>query len=238
LNGLLEQFGELLNRAREQSFAPELTQKIDAAIGSMELPDLLREIPLAIGQSLTGVERVAKIVQAMKEFSHPGGENKVPIDLNRSIESTLTVCRNEWKYVADMQTDFAAGLPAVFCHPGEVNQAILNIVVNAAHAIADHMARTGQSGKGTILVATRQKGERVEIRISDTGGGIPEKIRDRIFDPFFTTKEVGRGTGQGLAIARSVMVDRHGGELSFETEEGRGTTFIVGLPMADDRKGP
>src|SRR6202012_3670105 len=133
------QFGELLGAAREASFAPEMVKQIDDSIQRVDLPDLLREIPLALEQSLAGVERVAKIVRAMKDFSHPGGESKVPIDLNRAIESTLTVCRNEWKYVADMQMDFDPTLPQVSCHPGEINQAILNIVVNAAHAIADHL---------------------------------------------------------------------------------------------------
>ncbi len=235
LNDLFQQFGELLDAARAASFAPELVQKIDASIQQVDLADLQREIPLALEQSLSGVERVAKIVQAMKDFSHPGGENKVPVDLNRAIESTLTVCRNEWKYVADMQMDFDPSLPQVSCHPGEINQAILNIVVNAAHAIADH-APKGE--KGNICVSTRRVGEKVEIRITDTGGGIPEAIRDRIFDPFFTTKEVGRGTGQGLAIARSVMVDHHQGELTFETTTGQGTTFIIRLPIVSERKKP
>jgi PAS domain S-box-containing protein len=235
LNALIQQFTQLLDTARAASFAPELVTKIDAAIQQVDLADLQREIPLALAQSLSGVERVAKIVQAMKDFSHPGGENKVPVDLNRAIESTLTVCRNEWKYVAEMQMNFDSALPLVSCHPGEINQAILNIVVNAAHAIADHVPK---GEKGSICVSTHRVGDKVEIRITDTGGGIPDAIRDRIFDPFFTTKEVGRGTGQGLAIARSVMVDRHQGDLTFETTPGQGTTFIIRLPIVSERKKP
>jgi signal transduction histidine kinase len=141
------------------------------------------------------------------------------------------VARNEWKYVADMVVDFDPNLPDISCFIGDINQVILNIIVNAAHAIGDLVA-VGRLSKGTITVQTRRVGEAVEIRIKDTGDGIPEAIRSKIFDPFFTTKEVGRGTGQGLAIAHSVVVEKHGGTISFETEIGRGSTFIIRLPMA------
>jgi signal transduction histidine kinase len=166
----------------------------------------------------------------MKEFAHPGREDKVPADLNKIIETTLTVARNEWKYVADLVTDFDCSLPEVLCHPGEINQVILNLVVNAAHAIEDHV-KLGRMPKGVITVATRRKDAWAEIQISDTGGGIPEAIRPRIFDPFFTTKEPGRGTGQGLAICHPVIVDKHGGRIFFESEMGRGTTFTINLPL-------
>ena len=150
------------------------------------------------------------------------------MDLNQSIASTLMIARNECKYVADLETDFD-DLPDVTCHVGEVNQVILNIVVNAAHAIADRVSGTDE--KGLIHVKTRRDDDCVMISISDTGGGIPEEIRDKIFDPFFTTKKVGRGTGQGLAIARSVVVDKHGGTIAFKTEVGKGTTFFIRLPI-------
>ena len=205
LLGLLRQFNQLWEAARGQSFAQGLAEEIEKTIETINLADLEKEIPQSIKQALSGVQRVAKIVQAMKDFSHPGTESKIPVDLNRAIESTLTVCRNEWKYVADLQTDFDPSLPLVSCLPGEFNQAILNIVVNAAHAISD---KVGDQGKGVIGVTTRRHRDGVEIRISDSGTGIPEAARGSI-DPFFTTKEVGRGTGQGLAIARSVVVDKH-----------------------------
>jgi signal transduction histidine kinase len=173
----------------------------------------------------------------MKEFSHPGATDKTACDLNREIETTLTIASNVWKTVADIERHLDPHLPAVACHPGEINQVILNLIVNASHAIGDVLAvqtRQGclpDSGKGRIMITTLVRDEHVEVRIADTGGGIPEKIRNRIFDPFFTTKEVGRGTGQGLAIARSTIVDKHGGTLHFETELGVGTTFIVRLPL-------
>lgn len=216
---------------RISPLAASLREVLDALQG-VDLEYLLEEIPKAIAQSLEGVERVAKIVRSMKEFSHPGTDEMQPVDLNKALESTLTVCRNEWKYVADVVTDFDPDLPLVTCLPGECNQMFLNLIINAAHAIADKQVHGG-GGKGRITVSTRLEGEWVEVRIADTGTGIAEEHRIRVFDPFFTTKKVGRGTGQGLAIARSVLVDKHGGALSFETEVGRGTTFIVRLPRRD-----
>jgi PAS domain S-box-containing protein len=234
LLSLLRQFNLLLENTREQSRAQGLPEEIKKTIETINLPDLEKEISQAIIQSLSGVQRVAKIVQAMKDFSHPGTEAKVPIDINRAIESTLTVCRNEWKYVAELRSEFDPSLPLISCLPGEVNQVILNIVVNAAHAITD---KVGNQGKGVIGISTRGDGDVVEIRISDTGTGIPEAARGRVFDPFFTTKEVGKGTGQGLAIARSVIVDKHQGEIFFETEMGIGTTFVIRLPQLEPKNG-
>jgi signal transduction histidine kinase len=165
----------------------------------------------------------------MKEFSHPGTKEKVLVDLNHAINSTITVARNEWKYVADIETDFDPSLPLIPCQAGEFNQVILNLIVNAAHAIAN-VVRDGGFEKGKIKIQTRNCLEWAEIRVQDTGSGIPEGVRTRIFDPFFTTKEIGKGTGQGLAIARSVVVDKHGGTIHFETETGKGTTFVIHLP--------
>ena len=165
----------------------------------------------------------------MKDFSHPDEKEKIELDLNRAIESTLTMARNEWKYVADMETDYDASLPMVSCLPGEFSQAILILIINAAHAIADVIGKGGPQ-KGKIKVQTRNCPEWDEVRIQDTGSGIPANIRARIFDPFFTTKEIGKGTGQGLAIARSVIVDKHGGTIHFETEEGEGHNFYHPSP--------
>ena len=196
-----------------------------------DLPFVREEMPRAIEQSLEGIARVTRIVRAMKDFSHPGTEHPVDVDLNRSIESTITVSRNEWKYVADLVLDLDPALPPVLCFPNEMNQAVLNLVVNAAHAIAD--AGGGQGGvKGTLTVSTARAGGMVEIRVRDTGTGIPEHVRSRIFDPFFTTKEVGKGTGQGLAIVHNVAVERHRGSVTFETEPGRGSVFIMRIPIA------
>ena len=225
-------FERLVEAAERGAVTPQLAAEARSVAEKADLDYLREETPLAISQSLEGIGRVAQIVKAMKEFSHPGGEEKTLLDLNRALESTLTVARNEWKYVADLETDLAADLPPVPCLPGDLNQVFLNIIVNAAHAISDVVGTDGADGKGVIRVVTRAVNGHVEVRISDTGGGIPPDIRARIFDPFFTTKEVGRGTGQGLAISHVVVVDKHGGSISVESEVGRGTTFTVRLPLA------
>jgi signal transduction histidine kinase len=164
----------------------------------------------------------------MKEFAHPDQKRKVPTDLNRALQTTLAIAKNEYKYLADVTTDLG-DLPAVLCHPGDLNQVFLNLIVNAAHAIADVVGRSGS--KGTIRIRTLQEAGFARIDIADTGSGIPEKFRHRVFDPFFTTKEVGKGTGQGLAIARSIVVTKHAGALTFESEVGKGTTFSIRLPI-------
>lgn len=177
------------------------------------------------------MEQVTRIVRAMKEFSHPGKGGKALTNINKAIENTITVSRNEWKYVSDVVTEFDPELPLVPCLPGEFNQVILNLIINAAHAVAEKVGTSAE--KGSITVSTLKQDTWAEIRISDTGPGIPEEIQSRVFDPFFTTKEVGKGTGQGLAIARSIIVDKHGGSLAFDTEPGAGTTFIIRMPLGD-----
>jgi len=206
--------------------AARAATEIETAI---DLTYLLDDMPKAHQSCIDGLKRVATIVRSMKEFAHPDSTDMTAVDLNRAIESTLVIASNEYKYVAVMETRLGQ-IPPVFCYAGDVNQAVLNIVVNAAHAIGDVVKDTG--GRGRIIVTTRQQGDDVFISITDTGGGIPDHIRARIFDPFFTTKEVGKGTGQGLAIARSVLVDKHGGDLTVETEVGVGTTFHLRLPIA------
>lgn len=227
---LMNQYEAVCQAAQGSCLTEDHLSAVETLAADIDAPYLRDEIPLAIQQSLEGLERVATIVRAMKDFSHPGGEDKVSTDLNKAIESTITVARNEWKYVADMVVDFDPNLPDVPCLIGDINQVILNIMVNAAHAIGD-LVSAGNISKGTITVQTRRVDDAVEVRIKDTGGGIPEAIRNKIFDPFFTTKEVGRGTGQGLAIAHGVVVEKHGGTISFETEMGRGSTFVIRLPI-------
>jgi signal transduction histidine kinase len=236
LRGLLRNYERLLLAAKDNAMSRKTNQSAEVeaaerAVKSVDVGYLLEEIPKAIDQTLEGVSRVAAIVGAMKEFSHPDTKEKIPLDLNRAINSTITVARNEWKYVAEMKTEFDPSLPLVSCLPGEINQVILNLIVNAAHAIAD-VAKNGGPEKGIIKVQTRNCPEWAEIRIQDSGTGIPQKVQSRIFDPFFTTKVIGKGTGQGMAIARSVIVDKHGGSIHFETEEGKGTTFIIRLPLS------
>jgi PAS domain S-box-containing protein len=188
---------------------------------------LRQEVPAALREVRDGIERISSIVRAMRAFGHPDDAQQAPADLNECLRNTLTVARNELKYVADVMTDFG-DLPPVRCYRGDMNQVFLNLLVNAAHAIGETVAR---GEKGTITVRSRRDGDHAVVSIADTGPGIPETIRDRIFDPFFTTKEVGKGTGQGLALARSVVVERHRGSLTFESHVGEGTTFYVRLPI-------
>ena len=230
LDRLLSKCSELIEAGRRQSITPELLAEAAALWRAADVDYLRAEFPAALRQTLEGVDRITRIVRAMKDFSHPGTDEKAMVDLNQLVESTLTVCRNEWKYVADLVTDFDSTLTAVPCLPGEFNQVILNLVVNAAHAIADTLS-PGVPRKGTLRVSTRRTERWAEVRIADTGTGIPDAVRPHIFEPFFTTKDVGRGTGQGLAIAHSVITDKHGGTLRFETEVGKGTTFILRLPL-------
>jgi PAS domain S-box-containing protein len=234
--GVLDQAQRAVCSVAEGAGAAAAMTALDEARASADLPYLLENIPSAIERSLDGLDRVSAIVRSMKHFAHPDSREMTSVDLNQAIESTLVIARNEYKLVADVETAFAE-LPPVRCYLGDLNQVVLNIVVNAAHAIAD---RVGESGvRGRIRVSTHHEAEDVVIAIRDTGGGIPESIRHRVFDPFFTTKEVGRGTGQGLAIARQVVVDRHRGELTFESELGVGTTFYIRIPTsgAQDARG-
>ena len=187
------------------------------------------EVPKALEALLEGIGRVARIVRAMKEFSHPGPIERMPVDLNHGIESTILVASHEWKYVAEISTDLDPDLPPVPCLAGELNQVILNLIVNAAHAISEVEKAPG--AKGAIRISTRKDGEFAEIRVSDTGCGIPEAIQSRVFDPFFTTKPVGKGTGQGLALAYAVIVKKHKGTIRVESQPGRGTTFVIRLPL-------
>jgi two-component system NtrC family sensor kinase len=190
--------------------------------------DLQQELPTALESVIDGLARVTEIVRSMKEFSHPDQAVMRPVDLNRAIQSTLVVGRGEFKHIADVETIFGE-LPPVMCHGGQINQVVLNLVVNAAHAIAD--ATKGTGAKGRITIKTIVDDGDVVISVGDTGGGIPEAIRHRIFEPFFTTKGLGHGTGQGLAIAHNVIVNGHGGALSFLSQTGHGTTFLVRLPI-------
>jgi signal transduction histidine kinase len=207
------------------------TASLHRCLNGADMMYLQEEIPKAIEQSLEGIQRIAKIVAAMKEFSHPGQE-RVPTDINRAIANTIVVATNEWKYVAHVETDLDPELTQVPILPGEFNQVILNIIVNAAHAIDERGSSGVADGrKGTIRVSTRRCGDWAEIAIADDGGGIPPEIQDRIFDPFFTTKPVGKGTGQGLAIAHDVIVSKHGGTIAVRSELGKGTTFILRLPL-------
>jgi two-component system, NtrC family, sensor kinase len=230
LTDLLNACKNLLKGSENGKPPKEATAAVLEKTRETNIDYMVEQIPQAIHHSLEGVERVTKIVSGMKDFSYPGGEGLMAVDINRSIESTIEVARNEWKKFAEIKTEFDQQLPPIQCYPSEVNQALLNILVNAVHAIEDsHLEMEGR--KGLIRFSTQQNGNWVDIQIQDNGTGIPEKARPHIFDPFFTTKPMGKGTGQGLYITHQIIVEKHHGFIRFETEVGKGTTFFIRIPI-------
>lgn len=223
----------LLESAKEANFLPEQVDNVFKEKERMDFPYLVEEIPVTISQTLDGIKRVSSIVLAMKEFAHPSSKDLQPYDLNKAIESTVIVTRNEWKYVTKLETNFDSTLPLVSCLRDEFSQVILNLIINARDAIEDH-CKEGELG--LITISTSHTETHAKIIVKDDGGGIPPAIKDRIFDPFFTTKEVGRGSGQGLAIAHSSIVKKHHGDLTVTSEEGVGTTFIITLPLDSSKE--
>lgn len=228
---VLEDFRKSFAQDRIDSLTRDDLQKLGQRLEDLDWPYLAEEIPMALGQSTEGVTRISTIVGAMKEFSHPGSKSAVDIDLNHVINTTVNVARNEWKYVADLRTELDPNLKSTSCHSDEISQVLLNIIVNAAHAIEDRLGDNPEEKKGNIVISSQQLENYAEITISDDGSGIPSKVKHRIFDPFFTTKKVGKGTGQGLAIAHNVVTKKHEGEIFFTSQEGNGTVFTVRLPQ-------
>jgi PAS domain S-box-containing protein len=235
---VIKKLQEVRHLAERAPATPELSAALIAATesqASADLPYLLENVPAACERCVDGLQRIATIVRSMKEFAHPSQRDMAAVDLNRAIQNTLVIARNEYKYVADVETAFG-DLPPVNCFVNDINQVVLNLVVNAAHAVSD--AVKGTSRRGSIAIETRLDGEDVVISIRDTGTGIPAAIRARIFDPFFTTKEVGKGTGQGLALVWRVIKEKHGGDITVDSTVGEGTTFRVRLPVAGRSENP
>jgi two-component system NtrC family sensor kinase len=229
-----EAFGGLLGLCEElvalsEAAAPGTRDAIRGALDAADLDYLREEVPRAVEQTLDGVDRVARIVKAMKAFGHPEDREQRAFDVNKAIESALTVARNELKYVADVETDLG-DVPPVRCFPSDVNQVLLNLLLNAAEAIEEQVGISGR--RGVIRVRTWRDGDDAVIEVSDTGPGVPPELRSRIFEPFFTTKEVGKGTGQGLALVHGVVTQNHGGSVELVPTPGAGATFVVRLPVA------
>jgi PAS domain S-box-containing protein len=226
LDRLLAAYRELVATAQANGDINAALRGLDEVATEIDIDFVMEEVPVAVTQTLEGISRVAHIVRAMKAFGHPGTEEKSRADLNEAIKNTIVVANNEIKYIADVETDLG-DLPLVHCHLGDINQVVLNLVVNAAHAIG-----AANRGRGTIRVSTRLDDGHAVIEVADTGTGVPAEIADKLFDPFFTTKEVGTGTGQGLALVRTLVTDRHGGTIDFTSTVDVGTVFTVRLPVA------
>lgn len=228
--------GNLFGRLEADSALAGEISTVRAADEKLQIPFYLNELPAAVDDVLHGLDKITAIVGSVKQFVHPGHDGMVDVDLNRLVTDTVNLSRNEWKYVADLSMDLDPEMPPVPCLSQEIGQVLLNLLVNAAHAVA--AARCGDEGpRGRIHVATRRDGGWVEILISDTGVGIPEDVQKRMFEPFFTTKPVGTGTGQGLFIAHRIVTGSHGGVISCESEPGRGTSFTVRLPLEESNVG-
>lgn len=231
---------ELMNALQQliatvKSGASPIEQAADAekTVQETDWDYLAEEIPEAIRQSRDGVQRITSIVTAMKEFSRPGSHEKVPDNLNAIIQTTVTVTRNEWRHLAEVELDLDESLPNVPCLHDELGQVILDMIVNAAHAIAAKLGDNPEGAKGTIRICTRCGDNKAEIQIEDNGTGIPPEVLQKIFDPFFTTKEVGKGIGQGLAISHDVIVGKHGGSIEVTSTLGEGTIFSILLPLVE-----
>jgi len=233
LCGLITELERLVRAARENQLHESLLEEIEAKIRAADLDFLSREIPLALRQTLEGIEHVSGIVAAMKEFAHPANGQKQAVDLNHIILGALTLCRSEWKYVAEVETDLDPELPPVSCFPTDLNRVIMNLVLNAAQAIAEKAQQSGGEYQGRIIIRTRYEHPWVEIRVEDNGIGIPPEIQSHVFDLFFTTKKIGQGSGQGLAIAHTIVVDKHGGTINFQSTPGEKTVFVVRLPVGE-----
>ena len=229
LFSLIEAYERLALESAPSPALRELEKQID-------LPFLKDEIPKALQEALDGIHRVKRIVKTMREFAREDARGKVMSDINAGIQSTLAICQSEWKQVAEIQLDLDPDLPPVPCHPGEINQVLVNLIVNAAHAIGEAARSSGGPRAGLIVIRTRHHADHIEIQVEDNGGGIPENIRPRMFEPFFTTKEIGKGTGQGLYLSRNIILKGHGGRITFESTEGSGTVFTVSLPLGDETR--
>lgn len=229
---IIDCYDSLFADVRRGNCCEKIINEVEKRIILNDIKYLSEEVPKAIEQTLEGVGRIGKIVRSVKEFSHPGGHEKSLVDINQILENTISVSKNEWKYIADIEKEFSNELQLVSGIRDELNQMFLNIIVNAAHAIESASPAPGYE-KGRIRISTHNCSDGVEIRISDTGGGVPDEIRHRIFDPFFTTKEVGKGTGQGLAIAHRIATKKHQGSIRLETESGKGSSFIIRIPCGE-----
>jgi PAS domain S-box-containing protein len=224
---LLASSRALIFRLAEQTGDSAAVAELAAAEESADLDYARSQAPSSVARIVDGVARVARIVHAMKSFSHPGVDAPTPMDIVKMLEDTIVIAGHEFRDTATVSTEFEK-LPQVHCYPGDLNQAFLNLIINAAHAVAD---RPSSAEPGTVRVSTKVDGAHVEIRIADNGCGMTPEVQARLFEPFFTTKEVGRGTGQGLCVARAAIVEKHGGSIRFESTVGIGTTCILRLPM-------
>ncbi len=227
IDKLLQHYAALHDAALANDVLDTEIKMVADAIEDAELDFLREELPSAIGQSLSGIQQVARIASAMKTFAHRGSTEMEMADINQAIDMTAAICRNEWKYDADLDLSLDTALPRIPCHIGELSQVWLNLIVNAAHAIK----AKSDLPRGLITIKTSERQGMVEVTVSDNGTGIPSDVQERVFEPFFSTKEAGKGSGQGLAICHSIVTEQHGGDIELWSDAGEGTRFTVRLPI-------
>lgn len=230
--GMVAAFKDLLRNTSEKN-EDHISKAIKEIEDDGDYEYLREELPKSLEQTIGGVEHVSAIVKAMKDFSYIGSdENMQHEDLNHAIETTLTISKNEWKYIAEIDRQLDESLPSVPCYIGEIKQVLLNLIVNAAHAISDkQQGKSDTSELGLITISTSQDNGKVKVAIADNGVGVAEENKGKLFDHFFTTKEVSKGTGQGLTVAYQIITEKHGGEIWFESVVGKGTTFFFTLDV-------
>jgi PAS domain S-box-containing protein len=229
LSKYLNEIQDLINTS-SPSISSEFKEKVEQLKTQYDIEYLINELPLSLDQTQSGIRRVTSLVKAMKDFAHPGVKEKTYNDINKGIEVTVEISKNEWKYVADLELHLSRHLPLVYCLQNELNQVILNMIINSAHSIEEKHGQ-GNSEKGKIIIETLLEDQFAVITVSDTGMGIKESNIHKIFDPFFTTKEVGKGTGQGLAIVHDLIVNKHGGTIAVNSTYGTGTQFTIKIPI-------
>ena len=227
---IIKSYQQTLQAVFQQASSRDELDRLEALEKKLKLAYLSRQVEPAFAQLNEGIDRLRNMGRAIREYAYPNEQEKIPFDLNRIIQNTVTLSRNEWKYVSDLLVDCDASLPLVECYPGEINQLVLSLILNSAQAISEVVGK--ESGeKGSIEIHTRADGAWVEIRIWDSGPGIPAELREKIFEPFFTTRKKSGNSGQGLTIARSIVESRHGGTNGLDPGSVRGTAFVVRLPV-------
>ncbi|SDK91636.1 PAS domain S-box-containing protein [Maridesulfovibrio ferrireducens] len=230
LLGMIKNCKNLIEALQSGNTHNELVDMAETALDEEELAYLEEDVPKAIAESVIGLKRISEIVKSVKQLAHPGEVHKGLHHLNEIVRNAVTVSSNEWKYISEVELNLDDNLPEIYCLKGEIGQVVLNLIINGAHAIESKIG-TDSEEKGCITITTYKEKEWAVLEVSDTGTGMPQNVVDRAFDPFFTTKEVGKGTGQGLAITHNVIVNMHNGFINVDTEEGNGTTFTVKLPL-------
>ncbi len=219
-------YDALKTECERQNILHSHVELINSYNEGIDLGFLSKEIYAAMQETMDGIKQVRDIVLLMKEFAHPGTGAPEATDINLVINGALTICRSRTKNIVSVDTDLAPSAPLIMCRKGQIQQVLMNLIINAVEAMEEKDMKTGR-----VQITTKMGEAVLRIEICDTGPGIPYELRDKIFDPFFTTKRVGKGTGQGLALSKDIVVKQHGGRLFLDNRLGFSTSFVIELPV-------